>query len=45
LGVIQAALDLERKIIAASFNPINALTIRACCGLPTPDRFNTWKMR
>jgi hypothetical protein len=29
LGVIQAALDLERKIIAASFNPINALTIRA----------------
>ena len=29
LGVIQAALDLERKVIAASFNPINALAIRA----------------
>ncbi len=29
LGVIQAALDLDRKIIAASFNPINLLAIRA----------------
>jgi hypothetical protein len=29
LGVIQAALDLKRKIIAASFNPINALVIQA----------------
>ena len=29
LGVIQAALDLKRKIIAASFNPINLLAIRA----------------
>jgi len=25
LGVIQAALDLGRKVIATSFNPINAL--------------------
>jgi endogenous inhibitor of DNA gyrase (YacG/DUF329 family) len=29
LGVIQAALDLDRKVIAASFNPINALALRA----------------
>src|SRR5512139_1605146 len=29
LGVIQAALELGRKVIAASFNPINALAIRA----------------
>jgi hypothetical protein len=29
LGVIQAALDLGRKVIAASFNPINALALRA----------------
>ncbi len=29
LGVIQAALELDRKIIAASFNPINLLAIRA----------------
>jgi hypothetical protein len=29
LGVIQAALDLDRKVIAASFNPINALAIHA----------------
>ncbi len=29
LGVIQAALDLGRKAIAASYNPINALALRA----------------
>jgi DNA modification methylase len=29
LGVLQAALDLDRKVIAASFNPINALALRA----------------
>jgi len=29
LGVIQAALELERKIVAASFNPINLLAISA----------------
>ena len=29
LGVIQAALELDRKIIAASFNPINLLAISA----------------
>src|SRR5512139_1483057 len=29
LSVIQAALDLSRKVIAASFNPINALALRA----------------
>ncbi len=29
LGVIQAALELGRKVIAASFNPINALALRA----------------
>jgi hypothetical protein len=29
LGVIQAALDLKRSIVAASFNPINALAIQA----------------
>jgi len=29
LGVMQTALDLGRKVIAASFNPINALAIRA----------------
>jgi hypothetical protein len=29
LGVLQAALELGRKVIAASFNPINALAIRA----------------
>jgi hypothetical protein len=29
LGVIQAALELDRKVIAASFNPINALALRA----------------
>ncbi len=29
LGVIQAALELDRKIVAASFNPINLLAIRA----------------
>ena len=29
LGVIQAALELDRKVIAASFNPINTLTLRA----------------
>jgi hypothetical protein len=29
LGVIQAALELDRKVIAASFNPINALARRA----------------
>src|SRR5512143_2836719 len=29
LGVLQAALDLGRKVIAASFNPINALALRA----------------
>lgn len=29
LGVMQAALELKRKVIAASFNPINALAIRA----------------
>ncbi len=29
MGVLQAALDLDRKVIAASFNPINVLAIRA----------------
>jgi hypothetical protein len=29
LGVIQAAVDLGRKVIAASFSPINALALRA----------------
>jgi hypothetical protein len=29
LGVLQAALELGRKVIAASFNPINALALRA----------------
>ncbi len=29
LGVIQAALDLDRRLIAASFNPINTLAIAA----------------
>jgi hypothetical protein len=29
LGVLQAALELDRKVIAASFNPINALALRA----------------
>jgi hypothetical protein len=29
LGVIQAALDLDRRIVAASFNPINTLAIEA----------------
>ena len=29
LGILQAALELDRKVIAASFNPINALALRA----------------
>ena len=29
LGVLQAALELGRKVIATSFNPINALALRA----------------